>query len=79
MNGVLKNLDAKTITSVGGVIISLALIGMMWRLMSEALDKYAVLQTETNKVLRDNVKAIEGNTEVIRSLRSVILKDGEFR
>jgi len=37
------------------------------------------IQQQTNEVLRENAKAIVGNTEVLRSLQTIIIQNGRTR
>ena len=70
-----KQFDAKTITSAGGIVVSLFLAYVLFKVLTNdlthlnaAIERMGTIQNETNEVLRQNASAIEGNTEVLRIL-----------
>jgi len=75
MRTILEKLDAKMITSVGGVILAGFLAYVLYNVLTNdlahvntAIEGIGEVQKDTNAVLRDNTAAIQGNTEVLRIL-----------
>lgn len=61
-------LDAKTITSAGGIIIALF---ALW-IISQMFVGIQQMTAETNKVLRENTRVIQESTEVIKNLSNIL-------
>lgn len=75
----LKNIDAKTITSVGGIILAAFLCYVLWDIagqkidgISQALAEFSTgdLKSKDNlaNALLQNAKALEGNTKVMEQV-----------
>ena len=64
--------NVKTITSAGGVLIALVLVYFVGKILTNELPHIQIAVEEQTRVmsevLRDNTKAIEANTEVLRIL-----------
>ena len=79
MKEVLSTIDAKTITSAGGIVIALFLSYALYKVVvndvahvESALIQHSSemsnIQSETNEVLRKNTAVIEGNTKILEIL-----------
>lgn len=70
----MDKLDAKIVTSVGGIVVALACI-YLWAADNSEIhaairyqaDLYNTTQQNTNQVLRDLTKVIETNNQLIQS------------
>ena len=78
---IFKNIDSKTITSAGGIILAGFLAFTIYKILTNdlthinsSIEKQAEIQKDTNAILIDNAKAIEGNTKVLESLQILILR-----
>mgnify|MGYP001559485615 FL=1 len=62
--------NVKTITSAGGILIALVLVYFIGKILTNELPHIQrAVEEQTRvmeKVLRDNTKAIESNTEILR-------------
>lgn len=81
MKQLLNSIDSKVITSVGGIILAAGLAYTLYSVLTndlshinQAILKQAEIQQDTNGVLRENAKAITGNTEVLRTLQQIIIQ-----
>ena len=68
-------INAKTITSAGGIVLALFLAWGLIQFVTNdlsrvegAINHQTAVQQDTNEVLRDLTAVVEGNTEVMRSL-----------
>lgn len=65
----LKSLgDPKTITAAGGVVSTIVCLYVIM----EIFGMFQGVSQETNKVLRDNVAALQANTEVVRNFSNLL-------
>ena len=78
---IFKNIDSKTITSAGGIILAGFLAFTIYKILTNdlthinsSIEKQAEIQKDTNAILIDNARAIEGNTKVLESLQILILR-----
>lgn len=85
MNKILEKLDGKQIaliiTSAGGIVIAGYLVYTQFKLTSnhldhlnQSLDNHDKTMQETNKVLIKLSNVIESNTEILRSIQNLIIK-----
>ena len=75
MKTILEKIDAKMITSVGGIILAGFLAYVLYNVLTndlshinETIQGVGEVQKDTNQVLRQNTASIEGNTEILRIL-----------
>lgn len=75
MNALWDKVDAKLITSVGGIILAGFLSFTIYKVLtndlphiSSAIEKQAEVQEKTNDILRDFSKNVSANNEILRSL-----------
>ena len=75
------------VTSAGGILLAGALVYVLMKILGneiphletairETAQVQVQVQQETNSVLRENAKAIEGNTKILESLERVIIQNG---
>ena len=79
MNSLWEKIDAKLITSVGGILLAGFLAFVIYRVLTndlshvgQAIEKQAVVQEGTNEILRDFSKNVSANNEILRSLETSI-------
>ena len=79
MRDLIDKIDAKVITSVGGIILAGFLAFTLYKITTnefphleaairETSKVQAEIQQQTNDVIRDITKVVEGNTQVLRNL-----------
>ena len=66
MRELIKQIDAKLITSVGGIILAGLLAYMYWNTVTNHFTHLNETQKETNGVLRELSGAVTSNTEVLK-------------
>lgn len=69
---ILKLIDAKLITSVGGVLLAGALAFILYKVLSNDLShvsgailRQAEVQQDTNNVLREQTRVLEANAQIL--------------
>lgn len=75
MKELLNRIDAKLITSVGGILLAGFLAFTLYKVLTndlshlgKAIEKQADVQSKTNDVLLEYVSVLEANTEILRIL-----------
>ena len=83
MNTLWEKIDAKLITSVGGILLAGFLAFTVYKVLSndlphisQSIDKQAEVQKETNVILRDFSANVSANNEILRSL-DLRIKNGK--
>lgn len=73
MKAFLEKIDAKTITSSGGVLLAGFLAYVLYKILTndlthinKSIENIGEVQKETNIVLRQNAEAVVGNTQVLQ-------------
>ena len=75
MNTLWDKIDAKLITSVGGILLAGFLAFTIYKVLTndlphigEAINRQAAVQEKTNDILIDFSKNVSANNEILRSL-----------
>jgi len=79
MEGLWEKIDAKLITSVGGIILAGFLSFALYRVLTNefphiktAIEQQTAVQIDTNKILREFSSNVSANNEILRSLNDNI-------
>ena len=79
MKTLLENINSKTITSSGGIILSGFLIYVLFKVLtndlshiSSSIDKMSEVQAETNEILILHTAVLESNIRILEKLDNKI-------
>ena len=79
MKQLLEKIDAKVITSVGGIVLAGFLSYTIYKILTNdlthietAIQAQTEVQKESNVVIRDITRVVEGNTRILQNLDTKI-------